>query len=267
MRTFCLVLFTSLTLFVACSGFDDLSTDSAEFDSIAIEGDQSGSELDSGEGDQSVQKYRYLNDPDSRPNNILDKVRTYDRYHREDLYVIGTITDTRSTWYRGTYLYLEDHDRRSISKISYEVSEDARLYGHLGGKILSGQRYDGLWKLRWGYTFYPTEISGSADDLSEYLVFEVHPDGVMVIRDELADDQQESVILAYLYGNSMWHRAFEEPQQWDFIWDEDTSWVRECQNIYFERMMNKAGVVWGYQITCDGEDETLEPNRFYGTEK
>ncbi len=270
MRSFYIITLFSLIVMLGCA--TDAEPD-AGFDSIAIEGDQGGSELDSDEDDdQTVQEHSYLTDPNSRPNDILDEIRTYDSYQRGDQHVIGTITDTRSTahttnWFRGTYFYFEDHKRRSIGKVSAELAEDARLYGYLGGKLFSGLRYDGLWKLRWGYTYYPTEISGSADDLSENLVFEVRPDGVMVIRDKLLVDQQESVILAYLYGNSMCHRAFRESQQWDFIWDEDTSWTRECQNIYFERMMNKAGVVWSYQVTCDGEDETLEPNRSYGTEK
>jgi len=269
MRTFCLVLFTSLTLFVACSGFDELSTGSVDLDamseSVDDEYDEGSKSSDPDPLDEGSKSTEFEKMKDAHTPMTFISGWDFARYQSpsEQLQILKVEGGENNglCWRRTNLL---DKSERFGRLLPDAVVEQAYLQGLLDDQFLViTTRDDGSRRFLYKMEEHSRKFPESEEiKLVERFTFRFTPDGVLTVHDNVLGGDDD-VIFTYLAGQTLEYFS-RGTYKWKLVWDAETSWSRECIDMRISREVDEDGNILGYWITCDSGNEFLRPGRGSG---
>jgi len=136
---------------------------------------------------------------------------------------------------------------------------DAYIFGLLNGAPLTRLCTGAYWQMFYKDDAHPVRSAESGDHMDEKTYFEVQRDGVVVVH-QTGFPPVGQIVFAYQFGKKLTFSS-DMPRKWVFLWDEELSWERQCQELKVEREMNDFGEITGFWISCDSGNEMLGPHK------
>jgi hypothetical protein len=157
----------------------------------------------------------------------------------------------------GVWVILDDGEE--IDKI--QMTEDdkmsgAHVFGLLNGIPLVRLTNGVYWQVFFLNRAHPVRSATPGDHMEERTHFEVHRDGVVVIR-QTGYPPVGQIIFAHQFGENFFFSSDKE-REWKFVWDDELSLTRQCKEVEVEREMDpETGEIFGLWVTCDLSNEMV----------